>query len=100
VPGYGPIPAAQVRELAATAKLKPLVMPSATPESGYRPSSALAAFVRAREKLLCRVHDEINTLLTPRLGFITAIVQRFHSRRRCIATPWVVRYFTPYLMEC
>jgi hypothetical protein len=44
-----------VRELAATAKLKPLLIPTAAsgPEPGYRPSTALAEFVRARD-LTCR----------------------------------------------
>lgn len=53
LPGYGPIPAAALRELAVTAKLKPLTIPSAVPEHGYRPSTALAEFVRLRD-LTCR----------------------------------------------
>jgi len=57
LPGYlrnfGPIPAATVREMAATAKIKPLVLPSTNPEPGYRPSAALAEFVRCRD-LTCR----------------------------------------------
>jgi hypothetical protein len=52
LPGFGPLPAPQVRDLAATAKLKPLSLPT-TAECGYRPSSALAEFVRARD-LTCR----------------------------------------------
>src|SRR4029078_403868 len=35
------------------AKLQPLCVPAAAPESGYRRSSALARFVRARD-LTCR----------------------------------------------
>ena len=57
LPGYlrnfGPLASATVRDLAATAKIKPLVMPSASPEPGYRPSAALAEFVRCRD-LTCR----------------------------------------------
>lgn len=53
LPGYGPIPATALRKMAATAKLKPLPIPSADPELGYRPSVALAEFVRIRD-LTCR----------------------------------------------
>jgi Domain of unknown function (DUF222) len=57
LPGYlrnfGPLDSAAVRDLAATAKIKPLVMPSTRPEPGYRPSAALAQFVRCRD-LTCR----------------------------------------------
>jgi hypothetical protein len=57
LPGYlrnfGPVASATVRELAATAKIKPLVKPSTSPEPGYRPSAALAEFVRCRD-LTCR----------------------------------------------
>ncbi len=53
--GYGTIPAATVAELAATrAKLRNLRSPSDfKPEPGYRPSTALAEFVRYRD-LTCR----------------------------------------------
>ncbi|MCV7236454.1 HNH endonuclease signature motif containing protein [Mycobacterium branderi] len=53
LPGFGPVPAPVLRNLAATAKLKPVVKPSADPEPGYRPSTALAEFVRLRD-LTCR----------------------------------------------
>jgi Domain of unknown function (DUF222) len=54
LPGFGILPAASVRELAATAKLQPLKVPTgATPETGYRPSAALTDFVRWRD-LTCR----------------------------------------------
>jgi hypothetical protein len=53
LPGYGPIPATALRQMAATAKLKALPIPSTDPESGYRPSAALAEFVRLRD-LTCR----------------------------------------------
>ncbi len=53
LPGFGPLPASTLREVAATAKIKPLVMPSTTPEAGYRPSAALAEFVRLRD-VTCR----------------------------------------------
>jgi hypothetical protein len=55
VPGYGPLPARVVQDLADTAKVKPLIVPDPTtsPEPGYRPSAALAEFVRLRD-LTCR----------------------------------------------
>ncbi len=56
-PGYlakfGPIASNTLRDIATTAKLKRLVVPSKGPEPGYRPSSALAEFVRCRD-LTCR----------------------------------------------
>jgi Domain of unknown function (DUF222) len=51
--GHGPLPAALLREVAGQAKVKPLWIPPATAESGYRPSAALAEFVRFRD-LTCR----------------------------------------------
>jgi Domain of unknown function (DUF222) len=51
--GYGPLPAALLREVAAHATIKPLWIPPAVAESGYRPSAALAEFVRFRD-LCCR----------------------------------------------
>ena len=54
VPGYGPIPAESVREVAKKAKLRPLIVPTdVAPEPHYRPSAALAEFVRNRD-LTCR----------------------------------------------
>jgi hypothetical protein len=53
LPGFGPLPSSTLRDIAATAKLKPLRMPSTIPEPGYRPSAALAEFVRLRD-LTCR----------------------------------------------
>ena len=53
LPGFGPLPSNVLRDIAATAKIKPLVRPSASPEAGYRPSAALAEFVRLRD-LTCR----------------------------------------------
>ncbi|SPM32638.1 13e12 repeat-containing protein [Mycobacterium rhizamassiliense] len=50
--GDGIIPADMLRELAKTAKLQPITLPS-TPETGYVPSRSLADFVRARD-LTCR----------------------------------------------
>lgn len=56
-PGYlqtfGPLDSTTLRDMATTAKIKPLVMPSTGPERGYRPSAALADFVRCRD-LTCR----------------------------------------------
>jgi hypothetical protein len=53
LPGFGPLPASALREIATTAKIKPLAMPSTDPEPGYRPSTALAEFVRLRD-VTCR----------------------------------------------
>jgi hypothetical protein len=56
-PGYlqsfGPLDSNTVRNMATNAKIKPLVMPSHDPEPRYRPSAALAEFVRCRD-LTCR----------------------------------------------
>ncbi|SPM29922.1 HNH endonuclease signature motif containing protein [Mycobacterium terramassiliense] len=51
--GHGPLPAELLREVAGNAKIKPLWLPPAKAESGYRPSAALAEFVRFRD-LTCR----------------------------------------------
>ena len=53
LPGFGPVPSTLLRDLAAVAKVKPLVTPRARPEPGYRPSAALAEFIRFRD-LTCR----------------------------------------------
>ncbi|MGC1153264.1 DUF222 domain-containing protein [Mycobacterium sp.] len=53
LPGFGPLPSTPLRDLATTAKVKLLVKPSTKPEPGYRPSAALAEFVRLRD-LTCR----------------------------------------------
>jgi hypothetical protein len=53
LPNFGPLASTTLRDMAATAKIKPLVMPSTSPEPGYRPSAALAEFVRCRD-LTCR----------------------------------------------
>jgi hypothetical protein len=54
LPGFGILPAETVRGLAATATLKPLVVPSgAVPDPGYRPSAKTREFVRWRD-LTCR----------------------------------------------
>ncbi|MGV0991822.1 MAG: HNH endonuclease signature motif containing protein [Mycobacterium sp.] len=54
LPGYGAVPAEAIRDLAAHARLRPLV-PAAQlkSEPRYRPSAALADFIRARD-LCCR----------------------------------------------
>jgi hypothetical protein len=49
----GMISAELVAELAATAKLQPLIAPADMPEPRYTPSATLAAFVRCRD-LTCR----------------------------------------------
>ncbi|HTZ15175.1 MAG TPA: DUF222 domain-containing protein, partial [Mycobacterium sp.] len=53
LPGFGPVSSTSLRGMAATAKIKPLMLPSTRPEPGYRPSAALADFVRCRD-LTCR----------------------------------------------
>ncbi|MBP2455433.1 HNH endonuclease signature motif containing protein [Mycolicibacterium lutetiense] len=59
LPGYGILPAESVRDLAANATLKPVVVPAQPTESGeaaepgYRPSVALSEFIRWRD-LTCR----------------------------------------------
>ncbi|MDG4667501.1 HNH endonuclease signature motif containing protein [Mycobacterium sp. 236(2023)] len=51
--GFGVLPAENVRAAAATAKLKPVHLPDAEPENGYRPSARLRDFLRWRD-LTCR----------------------------------------------
>ena len=52
-PGFGPVPAPLLRELAKTARLQPVPLPEPCVEAGYRPSAGLARFVRCRD-LTCR----------------------------------------------
>lgn len=51
--GYGPLPAELLREASKYAKIKSLWIPPALAEPGYRPSLALAEFIRFRD-LTCR----------------------------------------------
>ncbi|MEB3984052.1 HNH endonuclease signature motif containing protein [Mycobacterium sp. 663a-19] len=53
LPGFGPVPAPLLRDLAPFAKTTSLVIPRAGAEPGYRPSAALAEFIRFRD-LTCR----------------------------------------------
>lgn len=54
VPGFGGLSAEAVRKVAKSAKLRPVRHPGdAPPEPGYRPSAALADFIRCRD-LTCR----------------------------------------------
>ncbi len=54
VPGYGTVPAEQVRAMASQARCRPVAdAASLTAEPGYRPSAKLADFVRCRD-LTCR----------------------------------------------
>jgi hypothetical protein len=54
VPGFGGLSAEAVQQLARSAKLRPVVHPKdAAPEPRYRPSTALADFIRCRD-LTCR----------------------------------------------
>jgi hypothetical protein len=50
LPGYGAIPAATVQEMAKTASLRPVPIPKdLVAEPNYRPSAALARFLRSRD---------------------------------------------------
>jgi len=53
LPGYGQIPAEQVQALVARARIRSVAIPKPVDEPGYRPSAALAEFVRCRD-LTCR----------------------------------------------
>jgi hypothetical protein len=53
VPGFGMLPAESVRELAATATLKPVRIPVGPPDPGYRPSAITREFTQWRD-LTCR----------------------------------------------
>ncbi len=54
LPGYGVLPAAMVTELANHATLRPVIVPKdLVAQPHYRPSAALARFIRCRD-LTCR----------------------------------------------
>ncbi len=54
LPGFGILPAESVHEIATSAKLKPLVVPTGVAaDPGYRPTTATAEFIRWRD-LTCR----------------------------------------------
>ncbi|OBB39513.1 hypothetical protein A5752_10825 [Mycobacterium sp. 852002-51961_SCH5331710] len=53
LPGFGAVPAAMLREQLTRAKLRPVALPEPCAEAGYRPSAALARFIRWRD-LTCR----------------------------------------------
>lgn len=53
LPGFGAVPSTMLRDLAAAARLQPVRLPEPCAEQGYRPSAALARFVRCRD-LTCR----------------------------------------------
>ena len=53
LPGFGILPAESVREVAATAQLKPVRIPAGPPDPGYRPSAITREFVQWRD-LTCR----------------------------------------------
>jgi hypothetical protein len=54
LPGFGILPAESVRQVAATAMLKPMAIPTQPePEPGYRPSAKTLEFIRWRD-LTCR----------------------------------------------
>jgi Domain of unknown function (DUF222) len=88
--GFGVLPAESVRGLAATAQLKPLVIPSGAPDPGYRPSAVTAAFVRWRD-LTCRcpvaMHPWSAAISTTRCPIRSASPTR--RTTSCIAAPTV-----------
>jgi hypothetical protein len=53
LPGFGMLPAESVRQLAATAMLKPVQIPVGPPDPGYRPSKVTREFTQWRD-LTCR----------------------------------------------
>ncbi|WP_094294773.1 HNH endonuclease signature motif containing protein [Mycobacterium neumannii] len=53
LPGFGAVPASMLREMIATAQVRPVPLPEPCAEQGYRPSAALARFIRWRD-LTCR----------------------------------------------
>jgi hypothetical protein len=54
LPGFGVLPAESVREIAATATLEPLTVPTGVaPDPGYRPTAKNVEFIRWRD-LTCR----------------------------------------------
>jgi Domain of unknown function (DUF222) len=54
LPGFGILPADSVREVANTATLKPVTVPTgAAPDRGYRPTAKTAEFIKWRD-LTCR----------------------------------------------
>src|SRR3954466_15026161 len=53
LPGFGILPAESVRDLVATAELKPVQIPVGPPDPGYRPSEITREFVQWRD-LTCR----------------------------------------------
>jgi hypothetical protein len=53
LPGFGILPAESVRDLVATAEIKPVQIPAGPPDPGYRPSKLTREFVQWRD-LTCR----------------------------------------------
>ncbi|RAV15739.1 HNH endonuclease [Mycolicibacterium sp. GF69] len=53
LPGFGAVPAAMLRDMVTNARLRPVTVPEPCAEQGYRPSAALARFIRVRD-LTCR----------------------------------------------
>jgi hypothetical protein len=55
LPGFGILPAESVRQLAASATLKPVTVPAAAaaPDAGYRPSTTTREFLRWRHLTCC-----------------------------------------------
>ena len=53
LPGFGILPAESVREVAKSAKLKPLAVPTgAAPDPGYRPTAKTVEFIRWRDLIV------------------------------------------------
>jgi len=99
LPGFGPVSSTSLCDIAATAKIRPLVLPSTGPEPGYRPSTALAEFVRCRD-LTCRfpgcdrpaeVCDLDHTVpfpLGPTHASNLKLLCRFHHLLKTFWTAW------------
>jgi hypothetical protein len=105
MPGFGLVPAPLLRELAAAAQLKPVRLPPPSCEPKYRPSAALARFVRCRD-LTCRfpgcdapaeVRDIDHTIphpLGPTDPSNLKLLCRFQFREITLRG-WTVTVFTP-----
>jgi len=101
IPGFGPIPAPVVTHLADNAKILPLPIPGAdtAPEPRYRPSKALADFVRCRD-VCCRFpgctrkaeHCDIDHTIPYPVGPTHAsnlkLLCRYHHLLKTFGTGW------------
>jgi ketosteroid isomerase-like protein len=106
LPGFGVLPAESVRDLAQTAKLKPLTIPTdATPDPGYRPSAVTREFLQWRD-LTCRWPgcdrpvakcDVDHTVPYPDGLTHPSDLKHYcrtHHLRTLLAAGWIVNYLT------